>query len=79
MLSRKMLADYRIDDQFDFDFTHPFKRIAFLTYEQQKQVIFQLGLVIYSAHIARAVHVTEQDRLLKLIDCCLCRTGNNFA
>ena len=68
MLSRKMLADYRIDDQFDFDFTHPFKRIAFLTYEQQKQVIFQLGLVIYSAHIARAVHVTEQNRLLELID-----------
>ena len=68
ILSKKMLADYRIDDQFDFDFTHPFKRIAFLTYEQQKQIIFRLGLVIYRAHIARAVHATEQGRLLNLID-----------
>ena len=67
MVSKKMLADYHIDDQFDFNFDHPFKRIALLTYGQQKQVIFQLGLVIYRARIARTVHVEEQNRLLKII------------
>ena len=68
ILSKKMLADYHIDDQFDFNFDHSFKRIAFLAYERQKQVIFQLGLVIYRARIARAVHIAEQSRLLKIID-----------
>ena len=68
ILSKKMLVDLRIDDEFDFDFTHPFKRIAFLTYKQQKQIIFQLGLGIYRARIARMISATEQSRLFKMID-----------
>ena len=68
MLSKQMLEDYQIHDRYDFDFARSFKRIALLSYKQQKKIIFRLGLVIYRERIARAVQSAEQERLFNNID-----------
>lgn len=66
-LSKRMLEQHYIDADFDFDFSHPFKRIAFLDYGEQRRLVFRLGLVIYHAHIAAAIHREEQEQLREII------------
>lgn len=66
-LSKRMLLDYYLDGQFDFDFSHPFKRIAFLDYENQRRLIFRLGLVIYHARIAEMIRREQQQQLHEML------------
>ena len=68
ILSKKMMADYHIEDKLDFDFDHPFKRIALLDYKQQRRIVLQLGLLIYRARLAQAICFEEQKRLFEIID-----------
>ena len=67
-LSRRMLLEYRIDGQFDFDFSHPFKRIAFLDYTEQRRLALRLGLVIYHERIASAIRREEQEQLREVVN-----------
>lgn len=63
-LSKKMLSDYGLAGQFDYDFTQPFKRIALRSCRRQRQVIRRLGLAVYRARIAGVISAAQQRRLL---------------
>ena len=68
ILSKRMLEQHHIGAEFDFDFSHPFKRIAFLDYANQRRLIFRLGLIVYHARIAAAIRREEQKQLREIID-----------
>ena len=63
-LSQKMLCTYGLDEQFDYDFRQPFKRIALLSYRQQKKIMGVLGLAVYREQLAGVIAAQRQRRLL---------------
>ncbi|MDE0282967.1 MAG: hypothetical protein OXN26_00250 [Gammaproteobacteria bacterium] len=63
-LSKKMLCAYGLAEQFDYDFKPPFKRVALLSWRQQRRVTGLLGLAVYREQVAGVISARQQRRLL---------------